>query len=808
MDMTETWRFKDEWLMRALTWVKGIDTAFIAKTRSEKNPYLAHAVVDANILTEEQLGKVVERTFKIKYLPLLLEKTNQFGVKLIQEKLCRKHNIVPVGVSEDEIRLAMSYPLNLDAQSDVEAVTARRVVPFYSLPRAVDNCLEQLFNSDKVIYDLLNTVEPSDDIQVLDKDSVADDDSPEVTAPIMMLVNSIISQAYRKRSSDIHIEHSEKESNVRIRVDGVLKNIMTIPRSLATGPMVSRIKIMADLDVSNHLRPQDGRAKLRIGADEIGLRVSTLPTSYGEKVVIRILDQRSAEVPFEKLGFAPEVSRVIDNCLEASQGMILVTGPTGSGKTTTLYSVLNKMRSEGTNIVTVEDPIEYRLAGVNQVQVNEKQGLTFSAVLRSVLRQDPDVIMLGEIRDRETADIAFQAAMTGHVVFSTLHTNDAVSTIVRLVDMGLDRFKISPGLLAITAQRLVRKLCPVCAEKVPESKVDKEVLEALARYKFEKAIYKSVGCKNCEGSGYFGRTSMVEILQVTQNVKDLINSGAGANEITQAALKEKTLRTMTHDALWHLSLGHTDMAEISPYIYLGADGAAPESAWSAAPVRPVSFPQPAPVQPITPAQPAATAKPPAPAIPPASTPAIGLEIEMEPWYPSEPPTVSSYIPVPGAEPVPETGSEPAPAIIPFHEVDPSKLPPVGPASGKVRLMIAEDSPIMRMLVKKITEEAGFEVIEAEDGEVAFKLLSSGPRPDLLVSDIHMPRMSGYDLVKGVRETLHISDMPVIILTTESSGKSQEMAFKLGADDYIRKPFKAPLFLARINAALRRTGRCR
>ncbi|HAT72844.1 MAG TPA: type II secretion system protein GspE [Elusimicrobia bacterium] len=713
--MTETWRFKDEWLIRGLAGVKGADEAFIAKARAEKNPYISHALVDAGIVTGEQLGKVVELTFKVKYLPLAPENADRFGLKLITEKTCRKYNIIPVGVSEEEIRLAMADPLNFDAQSDVEAVTARRVTPFFSMPLAVDSCLEQLFSSDKLIYDLLNNIETADEVQLLGGEVPADEEG-SVTAPVVTLVNSIISQAYRKHSSDIHIEHEEKGSHVRIRVDGVLKNIMTIPRHIATGPLVSRIKIMADLDVSNHMRPQDGRAKLRIGSAEVGLRVSTLPTSYGEKVVMRILDQRAAEVPFEKLGFAPEVSRVMEACLAAPQGMILVTGPTGSGKTTTLYSVLNKTRSEKTNIVTVEDPIEYKLAGINQVQVNEKQGLTFAAVLRSVLRQDPDVIMVGEIRDRETADIAFQAAMTGHLVFSTLHTNDVISTIGRLTDMGLDRFKISPALLAITAQRLVRRLCPVCAERVPESEIDRTLTDAMGGFGFEKAVYRGPGCKNCEGSGYAGRTSLVEILQVTPRIKDLINSGASAAELTKAALDEKNLRTLTQDALWHLSKGHTDLTEISPYLTLEKKTAAGQSA-----------PRPA---------------------------------------------------------------APAPA----------------PSSGKLRVMIVDDDAMIRLLLKKFIEVAGFQVIEAVDGEAAITAIAAGTPPDLLVTDINMPRLGGMELVKGIRETLGLLDLPIIMLTTEASDKSQELAFELGADDYIIKPFKGPLVIARINAAMRRAGK--
>ncbi len=537
------------------------------------------------------------------------------------------------------------------------------------------------------------------------------------------MVNSIISQAYHKRSSDIHIEHEEKASHVRIRIDGVLRNIMSLPKHIAAGPLVSRIKIMANLDVSNHMRPQDGRAKILLAGAEVGLRVSTLPTSYGEKVVIRILDQRAAEVPFDKLGFAPEVSAIIENSLAASQGLILVTGPTGSGKTTTLYSVLNKVRSESSNIVTVEDPIEYKLAGINQVQVNEKQGLSFASVLRSVLRQDPDIIMVGEIRDRETADIAFQSAMTGHMVFSTLHTNDAVSTIIRLVDMGVDRFKISPGLLAITAQRLVRKICPYCTVKMPAAESDQAILSAMISYGFEPVLHKGRGCVKCEGSGYAGRTSMVEILQVTERIKEMINSGADAAEITQAALEEKVLRTMTQDALWQLSKGYTDLAEAAPYMILDKKTAAAQSGAAASPAK-------------------------------------------------------SDVPGPGQAQA---------------------------SAGKQRVMIVEDDPIMRLLLRKFIEGAGFEVLEAVDGAEALDAIAHEV-PDLLLSDINMPRMNGLDLVKGVRQTLGLSDLPIIMLTTETSDKSQEMAFELGADDYIIKPFKGNLVVARINAALRRAGK--
>lgn len=382
---------------------------------------------------------------------------------MVPEKICRKYEIVPFALTESEIRVAMSNPSDFNAQSDVEALTGR-LLPLFSLPREIDSCLDQLFSADTVIYDLLSRVETPEEILVVGETKPEEAQDAAVTSPVIKLVNSIISQAYRRHSCDIHIEHEETASHVRIRVDGELKNIMKLPRHIAMGPVVSRIKIMSDLDVSVHMRPQDGRTKIRIGAVEVGLRVSVLPTSYGEKVVMRILDQRAAEVPFEKLGFAPEVAAGLDKCMTHTQGIILVTGPTGSSKTTTLYSILNKCKQEKTNIVTAEDPIEYKLAGINQVQVNEKQGLNFAAVLRSALRQDPDIIMVGEIRGRETADIAFQAAMTGHLVLSTLHTNDTISTVARLMDMGVDRFKISPGLLAITAHGG----CAGCARSAPK----------------------------------------------------------------------------------------------------------------------------------------------------------------------------------------------------------------------------------------------------------------------------------------------------------------------------------------------------
>ena len=725
--MADTWRFSDEWAVRVAGGLPGIPPQTVERLRAEKKKYLSHALIDAGLVPQDKFVKAAEALFKTPYTSLYPERVDKFALALVPEKICRKHGLIPVKAMDAEIKVAMADPADLTAQADVEALTGRRVLPQFCLPREVDACMEQLFSADTVIFDLLSKVEAPEEILVLGEKTGSDSQDASVTSPVIKLVNSIISEAYRKRSSDIHIEHEEKSSHVRFRVDGELKNVMRLPRHIAMGPVVSRIKIMSDLDVSNHFIPQDGRTKLRIGSAEVGLRVSTLPTSFGEKVVMRILDQRAAEVPFEKLGFAPEVIAGLDKCLTSTQGIILVTGPTGSGKTTTLYSVLNKVKSETTNVVTAEDPIEYKLAGINQVQVNEKQGLNFAAVLRSVLRQDPDIIMVGEIRDKETADIAFQAAMTGHLVLSTLHTNDTVSTLSRLVDMGVDRFKISPGLLAITAQRLVRRLCPACRQQVTAAEADPEILRALGEHGFEKKYYRAVGCKACEMSGYAGRTSIVELLTLNAKVKELINNNAAAEQITRAAVETGALRTITKDALWHLATGQADLKELGPYLKLEKSG-----------------------EQVGPADTAAA-------------------------------------PAAAAAPAPE---KTAPAV----------------AAGKPRVMVADDDPIMRMLLKKFIENAGYEAVEAADGEEALTKIAEGPAPDLLISDINMPRMNGYDLVKGVRGTLGLLDLPVIMLTTEGSDKSQELAFKLGADDYVIKPFKGPLVMARVTAALRRAGR--
>ncbi len=716
-------RFKDEWLASTAAAVVG--AAAVAAARLKRPEWLAHALVDSGQTTAEALGRTVAAAHKLAdYVEPDAAAVEKMALSLVPERVCRRTRAVPLKVVGDTLRVVMANPLDLDALADLEAISGRTLTASYGLPKRVDTLINELYNPDAVVYDLLNRVGEGQEVEFLEGqrlDEETESGALDVRAPVMRLANAILSKAIEMKASDIHIEHEERSSLVRFRIDGDLHSIMTLPRQVGAGALVSRIKIMADLDIANRRRPQDGRAKIRVGGVEMGLRVSTLPAQFGEKVVIRILDPRSAQVSFETLGLSDEVARRFNTALSATQGMLLVTGPTGSGKTTTLYSALNRLKSTATNIITVEDPIEYKLEGINQVQVLEKQGLNFAAVLRSVLRQDPDVIMIGEIRDRETADIAFQAALTGHLILSTLHTNDTIATVGRLTDMGIERFKLGPALLAITAQRLVRRLCPKCREAVPTAEADPAILAALRTAGLPETYFHPKGCPDCAGAGMSGRCLIIEFLDVSKPVKEAVSRGEDENKLRDIALDCGALRPLTTDALGRLSRGEVSLAEISAYLRLGD-------------VRGGKMP-------------------------PAPVPAV-------------------------AEPV----KAPAP-------------PPPPAPSSKRRVLVCDDDATIRVLLRVVLEKAGYEVLEAVDGRDG--LAQAGAcAPDAMIVDLHMPHLDGHGVIRGVRGEL-ASSLPIIVLTTDDEEKSQSEALNLGADDYVIKPFKPALVVARVAAALRR-----
>lgn len=559
---TET-RCADEWLVRLLMKKDMLDGPAWDGVLCAGTSYASLELLRRGAITKARLAETVEAHYGLRFEEPRADALDKMALALVPERLCRRHAMVPLRLEDDAIALLMANPLDGAALDEVSAVSGRRATARYGLPDKIEELISCGYGADAAIFDLLKKLPDEAAVECLDSGADEEDGPSHIGLPVMRLANLLIAQAVRLRASDIHIEHEESVTLIRYRIDGDLRSMMKVPKAIGEGPLVSRIKIMANLDVADRRRPQDGRAKLKVGHEEIGLRVSTIPTSFGEKAVLRILDKRSAEVPLASLGLRPELLERLTAIAASDSGMMLITGPTGSGKTTTLYSMLHQLKSEDINIMTVEDPIEYRLDGISQVQVNEKAGMTFAAVLRSVLRQDPDVVLVGEIRDRETADIAFQAALTGHMVFSTLHTNDSVATVSRLLDMGVERFKMASALVGVAAQRLVRRICADCRVEVPAEPALAARLRAAG---LPAAQFKGKGCERCSFSGQKGRVALTELLDLrAPDARQALNAAPGGRGLREEALSRGWLTTLSDDALWHVSRGDITLQEGSFY---------------------------------------------------------------------------------------------------------------------------------------------------------------------------------------------------------------------------------------------------
>ncbi len=559
------YRFKDEWLVALVGTMPGVTPELIQRWRSQQKPYVAQALIDGDVLSFKEIAEVVKEAFRIDYVDLSPGAIDKNAMQIIPEKLCREHNVLPVKVDAKTVYLAMANPLDQEAIQRVSWATSREVTPLFCPPGQLDKLVSDTLRPDAMIYGLIEKLDHAAGVEQIHDPKEDEAAMARVHAPVIKLVDAILANAIKLRASDIHIEHDEASTLVRFRIDGLLKNIMVLPRFIGVGPVVSRIKIMADLDIAERFRPQDGRAKVRVGGEEVALRVSVLPTRVGEKVVMRLLNEKSVQVSMQTLGFMPEVFERFKALLMREQGILLVTGPTGSGKTTTLYAALNLRRGESVNIVTVEDPVEYRLSGVNQVQVNEKQGLTFAGVLRSVLRQDPDVLLVGEIRDGETATVAFQAAMTGHLVLSTLHTNDSIGAIARLENIGVEPFRVAAGLIGVTAQRLVRRVCPHCRYEAPIEELHPMVRAAQQRQFGRARHVKAAGCAECGFTGYTGRLPLVEFLEITPEIRGMITTNKSVDELRATAVRTGALHSFDTDGLWHIAEGDTTADEVIPY---------------------------------------------------------------------------------------------------------------------------------------------------------------------------------------------------------------------------------------------------
>jgi type IV pilus assembly protein PilB len=520
---------------------------------------LATYLVKLGLVSEDHLLAFIEREYRLPVVDPLALEISRDVLNLVPPALVTKHHLIPTNLARSTLTVAMADPSNVVAINEIKFLTGYDVKIAVAAPAVIQQAIERHYDAQSSVDEVLSQMgENVELLQDHDEIDVKELERSTEEAPVVRLVNAVLTDAIRKRASDIHIEPYEKMLRVRFRIDGVLYDIMQPPLKLKNA-ITSRIKVMASLDIAERRLPQDGRIKLKLsGKKEMEFRVSVLPTLFGEKVVLRLLDKANLQLDMTKLGFEEEALKYFKEAIYKPFGMVLVTGPTGSGKTTTLYSALAELNKVANNISTAEDPVEYNLMGINQVQMHDDIGLNFAAALRAFLRQDPDIIMVGEIRDFETAEIAIKAALTGHLVLSTLHTNDAPATVNRLLNMGVEPFLVASSVNLVLAQRLARVVCPTCKEDEPMP------AEALARLGWQGEPFVPVhgtGCASCGGTGYRGRVALYEVMPLGDQLREMIVTGATALELKRTAIQSGMV-TLRQAGLIHAARGTTSIEEI------------------------------------------------------------------------------------------------------------------------------------------------------------------------------------------------------------------------------------------------------
>lgn len=742
--------YSDEWLIPILgpTLPQGVLERFRSTSRDRVS--LWEQVLAHGILPEaEVLATLAERC----RLPIAnLDQISPTAGDALPEALARRYHVVPIRVTDAVLEIATSTPFDVGAEQSLAFATGREVRMTLASPPRIAEALDAMYGK-AVLDGVSKLIEGMDDLDIkaiedtnetLDAESVAAEAS---SRPIIKLVDVLMADGIGSRASDIHIESNEGSVIVRYRIDGVLRQAMTIPRKAGI-PLVSRIKIIAGMDIADRLRPQDGRARVAVNGSPVDLRISTLPATHGEKVVIRVLDTKSTMLELGALGLYPDEQETIRRLLANKEGILLCTGPTGSGKTTTLYGCIREIMGESINVVTVEDPVEYRLGkNIVQVQVAEKQGLTFAAALRSILRQDPDVVLVGEIRDLETAQIAVQASLTGHLVLSTLHTNDAPNTVTRLVDMGLEAFKIGAALRGVIAQRLMRRLCPACRAPQDRNAVPLRLRPFLPE---EVQLWQPVGCSKCSQTGYRGRFSVVEILEMTPEIERLVGGGGRAERIATLARKNG-MRTLFEAGMRHVLDGHSSTEEL---------------------LRVADIPHAAP------------------------TGERGRE-DSGPHRPLERPTSGAATAV-SAPPPPD----PASLLGDLELIEDGPGGPEQETATKAMILLVEDEDTLRRVVRDLLEQEGYSVCEARDGSEALEQVDQHA-PDLVLLDLNLPTVDGYTVLAQLRSRPATRDLPIIVLSARGDEENEVRVLRLGATDFLTKPFRPRALTARLETALAR-----
>ena len=530
-----------------------LDFAAIQEEAEHKGESIEDLLIEKDLISPKQLGELIAKKFKVPFVDLKTEPISEEVLRIIPEVVARNRQIVAFARDKNGLKVAMARPDDLEMIQWLEKKTGEKILSFYTYLGQIKEALRYYKKELKVAFEEIieNQIEE------------ARGKAPE-SPPIIKLVDTLLEYGYTNRASDIHIEPEELKTDVRFRIDGVLHPVLTFDKDIHQ-LVIARIKILSNLRTDEHFVPQDGKFRIKCDGEKFGIRVSVIPVTHGEKVVMRLLAERTRQFNLSNLGFSPADFKIIETNIKKPWGMILATGPTGCGKTTTLYTILKLLNKSGVNITTIEDPIEYDMDGVNQIQVNPKAGLTFATGLRSIVRQDPNIIMVGEIRDKETASIAVNSAMTGHLVLSTLHTNNAATTLPRLIDMGIEPFLVASSVNIIIAQRLVRKICPKCSQtysvKLAEFGELQDIITQKAKEKTEIILSRGQGCPLCGHTGYIGRIGIFEILQIEKNIQNLITKQADSGEIQAMAIKNG-MTTMLEDGISKMLDGITTLEEI------------------------------------------------------------------------------------------------------------------------------------------------------------------------------------------------------------------------------------------------------
>ena len=795
---------RDEWMIPTLEGL--LSKEAIAELQNNVQESYWETALRMKLLGDEDILNALAQRFRMKAANLA-QVSNQ-AKELVPEALARKYRIVPLAITDSVLDIATADPHDLDCEKTLAFALGRTIRMSLASPVRLLERIDEIYRPENAVEKILEGVTGKYELESISEEINQDelDLSPDRAAerPVIRLVDHIVAEGIASRASDIHLEPEEGGVAVRYRIDGVLRQVMQLPRAAGL-PLVSRIKIMAGLDIADRLRPQDGRARVAVSGARIDLRVSTLPASNGEKVVIRILDQRATVLSLDAMGLNPDESDRIRQLTNMREGLVLVTGPTGSGKTTTLYSMIRAIQQRAVNIVTIEDPVEYRLQGIVQVQVNEKAGLNFASALRSILRQDPDVVLIGEIRDKEAAMIALQASLTGHLVLSTLHTIDAASSITRLVDIGIETYKIATALKGIVAQRLLRRLCKTCREPATEALPDR-----MKKY-FEggETLYKAVGCAECAQTGYRGRLAITEVLMVTPEVERRISSGESADKITEAA-REGGMRSLFESGVLHVKAGTTAVDELLRVCEIPVEGGRvsssmrlsdmqlPQDGGGSAPRRetPSNGPRPATTVRDTPSAGPVTNVPAATPVRRRDTP-VGTPTGTPIHTPAQPP-----VRVPG---LPHRNTpRNVPTVGLFNDAfELLEDPPSGARAATVTtVLLVEDEESLRRVVRDLLEREGFAVTEAADGVAALDEIDRSA-PDIVVLDLNLPRLDGYGVLTHLRSRPATQKLPVLVLTAKGDEDSEVRVFEFGANDFLTKPFRPRALSARLHALLKR-----